>query len=230
MADWLSYTLEDFLLFSPETYFRLFELHNAAVWPAPAVAVLLGLALLGLAASRMPWRGRAALLVLALAWAFVGFAFHLERYATINWAAPWFAAGFGVEAALLLGSALRGRPRLSSKGGRRMAGLALLVFALLLQPLVGPLLGRAWQGVELFGVAPDPTVVATLGVLALAERPPWHLLAIPLLWCLVGGATMWAMGAPDAAILPAAGALALAAAFARRSPRNAAEAALPERH
>ena len=40
-------------------------------------------------------------------------------------------------------------------------GLALFLFALVLQPLIGPLLGRPWAQVELFGLAPDPTVVGT---------------------------------------------------------------------
>ncbi len=39
MPDWSTYRLEDFLLFSPRTYYRLFELHNAAVWPGQVLAL-----------------------------------------------------------------------------------------------------------------------------------------------------------------------------------------------
>ena len=35
MLDW-SYRLSDFLLFSPRVYWRMFELHNAALWPTAA--------------------------------------------------------------------------------------------------------------------------------------------------------------------------------------------------
>ena len=42
MAEWLTYSLTDFLLFSPQIYFRLFELYNRAVWPAQIPAVGLG--------------------------------------------------------------------------------------------------------------------------------------------------------------------------------------------
>ena len=62
----------------------------------------------------------------------------------------------------------------------------MVIFALALHPLIAPLTGRAWTQAEIFGVAPDPTAVATLGVLLAASRPHWHLLAIPLLWCLIG--------------------------------------------
>jgi hypothetical protein len=55
-------------------------------------------------------------------------------------------------------------------------------------------------------------VVATLGVLVAADRPRWELLVVPLLWCAVGGATLWTMQSPDALLMPAAALLALALA------------------
>ena len=33
MSEWWTYSLSDFLLFSPRTYYRLFELYNLAIWP-----------------------------------------------------------------------------------------------------------------------------------------------------------------------------------------------------
>ena len=38
MGDWLNYEAADFLLFSAEVYWRLFELENTALWPLPAIA------------------------------------------------------------------------------------------------------------------------------------------------------------------------------------------------
>jgi len=83
-------------------------------------------------------------------------------------------------------------------------GVGLVVFALAAQPLIGPLAGRPWPQVEIFGIAPDPTVVATLGVIVLAcSWPKWLLLPIPILWCVVSGATAWVMQSSDAALMPA---------------------------
>ena len=45
MADWLSYRPQDFLLFSPRTYWRLFELHNEALWPLHLLTFAIGLAI-----------------------------------------------------------------------------------------------------------------------------------------------------------------------------------------
>ncbi len=46
MSEWWTYRLEDFLLFSPRVYWRMFELHNEAVWPLQIATLLLGAAIL----------------------------------------------------------------------------------------------------------------------------------------------------------------------------------------
>ena len=47
MSEWLSYRPSDFLMFAPRTYWRLFELHNGAWWPAQPLAVLAELGWMG---------------------------------------------------------------------------------------------------------------------------------------------------------------------------------------
>jgi hypothetical protein len=212
MAEWWSYRLSDFLLFSPRTYHRLFELYNAAIWPAQAAAVLLGLLMLVLLRRGGRLAVPAVAAILAACWAWVAIAFHLDRYATINWAVPWVAAAFLVQAALLVWAGLIGgrlsAPRLDAAG---RAGVGLFLFALLAQPSIGLLLGRPWRQAEIFGVAPDPTAIGTLGLLlALAGPSRWVLMVLPTLWCAATGATLWAMSALDAWVAPAAALLALA--------------------
>ncbi|HYG88758.1 MAG TPA: DUF6064 family protein [Azospirillum sp.] len=211
MSEWWTYALSDFLLFSPRTYHRLFELYNAAIWPGHVLAIALGLAVAALLGTGGPWRGRVVSAILAACWLWVAWGFLYTRYATINWAAVYMAAAFAAEALLLvLAGVLGGRLGFRTRGswvGR--AGLGLVLFALLVQPLGVRLTGRPWSQTELFGVAPDPTVVATLGVLVAAERTRWELLAIPLAWCAVSGATLWAMDAPGAWVMAIAAGLAL---------------------
>jgi hypothetical protein len=220
MSEWWTYTLSDLLLFSARTYYRLFEIYNAAIWPAQVAAIGLGLAILVLL-RRGAARGRVIAAILAACWLFVAIAFHARRYATINTAGVHFAWAFGVEAALLIWmGVVRGRlsfERPSDPAGR--VGLWVFLFALVAEPLADPLLGRGWKGVELFGVAPDPTAVATLGVLLLARvRHRWLLMVVPVLWCVVTGAFLLAMKAPDAWIPPFAAAVVLAmAAWQRRA-------------
>ena len=63
---------------------------------------------------------------------------------------------------------------------------------------------------EVFGMAPDPTALFTLGLLlALPLRRVGWLLVIPLVWCATSGATLWAMASPEFWVAPLAGVLAM---------------------
>lgn len=218
MSEWWTYRLEDFLMFSPATYQRMFALYNAQVWPAQWVALPLGLWLLWLAAQRPAWGARMACAILALAWACTAWAFHAQRYASVHTAAPWFAAAFMVQALLLAGAARTtgAWPRCASPAWARGVGWGLLAAAVLLWPAVAMLLGRPWQQAALFGLTPDATAVATLGLLLLLPaRAPW-LWALPLLWCAVSAATLWAMAMPEWWLIAMAAVLALMGAMGPR--------------
>ena len=102
MSEWLTYSLSELLLFSPRTYYRLFELYNVAIWPAQIVAAVLGLATLALMRAGGEWRGRGIAAILAACWLWVAWAYLLTRYDSINWAAKYFAVGFAIEALLLI--------------------------------------------------------------------------------------------------------------------------------
>jgi hypothetical protein len=216
MSDWWSYRLSDFLLFSPRTYWRLFELHNEALWPLPLAMLALGLAALALAVLRPRHHGRLIAVLLALLWAFVGWSFLWQRYATINWAVTYIAPLFALEALLLvIVGGMRDRLAAEQRGLHRVASLALIAVGLCYF-LLAPLSGRPWQGAEFFGTAPDPTAVATLGFLLSGRGKAIALLyPIPLLWCLVSSATLWAMDDPEAWVPLAAAALAAVAIIIR---------------
>jgi hypothetical protein len=204
MTEWWTYRLSDFLLFAPATYQRLFELYNTETWPALLVALAASILLTVLAVAG---HGRAAAALLAVGWLWVAWAFHWQRYSTINWAAQYFAVAFAVQAALLAWAALRDSLQLSTwHGVRRRIGFGVLIAAIVLWPLLAPLSGQPWNRAELAGMAPDPTAAATIGILLAASQPRWLLAALPVLWCLVSALTLWAMDAAQA-VVPLAAAL-----------------------
>ena len=102
MSEWWTYRLTSFLLFSPRTYYRLLELYNLAIWPAQIVGVAIGLAIVALLVAKRGGRDRIIAGLLAACWLWVAWAFQYQRYAQINWVAPWFAAAFALEALLLV--------------------------------------------------------------------------------------------------------------------------------
>jgi uncharacterized protein DUF6064 len=208
MPDWLTYRLSDFLLFSPRTYYRMFELYHTQVWPIHLVVLGSTLAIAVLLRREEEWRDRAIAGLLAVWWVWVAIAFHFQRYATINWSARYFAALFVIQALLLAWfGVVRGRLRfrLSREPAVHMAA-GLLLFALVLEPIAGRIAGRAWRQVEMFGLTPDPTAIATLAFLALSTaRPHQALIVIPAVWCAIGAATLWALGSPEAWLVLFAG-------------------------
>jgi len=206
LGDWLSYRPSDFLMFAPRTYWRLFELHNEAWWPMPLLGPLAGVVGLAVLTSRS--RGGALVAArrlvaagLAALATFVGGAFVFDRYGAVNWAAQGLAAGWAVLAVLLLMLAVsRGpaQPASQPAAFARRTAFALGLWALLLHPLLAPLVGRPLMQAEVFALAPDPTAIAVLAWLLArpAEaagwlRWTWHaawVLALTL--CAASAATL----------------------------------------
>jgi len=146
--------------------------------------------------------------VLALFWAWMGIAYHWAFFARINPAAYLFGALFVVQGILLAAAAARGsvafrfRPQ-----ARGRLGLGLIAYAMAVYPLIGPALGHGWPRAPVFGVAPCPTTIFTLGLLLWAERAPRGLVAIPVLWSLVGASAAALLGVwEDLGLIVAAGA------------------------
>lgn len=195
MSEWWTYRPSDFLMFSARTYYRLFERYNADVWPVQLLAICLGLAMVVAWWQGRAWAPRAAFALLGLAWLWVAWGFHWQRFASINWAATWYAAVFAIEGLLLLAWSVS-KPAIARRG-RRM-GFALMLVSLLALPATGMALGLPWQQAAVLGLAPDPTALGTLGALLSTQTtrpwlPRWLLWPIPLLWCVIAGLTLATM-------------------------------------
>lgn len=220
MSEWWTYRPSDFLMFAPDTYWRLFELHNAAWWPLGLLANLLCLAL-PMALARQPALGaRLAAGLLAVLSACAAWGFVWQLYAPVNWGAQPLAALLAVAAVgwLVLSPTAVAR--------RTPHGSALLWAASVGWPLLALLGGRPWGQAELVGLAPDPTVAAGLGLLLhLRVSQPalrlvwWLLFAVAAIGCLASAATLATLGSLQA--LAPLGALGLAAAGLRGRRDNA---------
>jgi hypothetical protein len=194
MSEWWRYRLSDFLMYSSRTWYRLVEQYNHAFWPAHLLALLLGIAVIWLVLSPRPAQGRIISAILAVVWMWVAVGWHLGYFANINWAAAWFAGGFGLESILLLwfGVVRRDLTFDLGKGMGQKVGFAVLLLAVFGYPLVAIGSARGAQQSEVFGMMPDPTSLGTVGVLMLTGRRRW-LMAVPLAWCVLAGGMLWAL-------------------------------------
>ncbi len=199
----LTYSLADLFPVTPVVYERLFVRLNEAVWPAHLIALAIGVAALVLACSGRP---RAVPALLAVAWISAGYAFYIGLYANLNWAAWWLGVIFVGQGILLLACILRQAGERRGAALNRM-GWGIAAFGLLVWPLLAPLMGRTWSGIEVFGLAPGPTVVVSLGLIMTLPRFRVLLLPVPLLWSVVVAVpTAMVLNDPDGY---AAGAVAL---------------------
>lgn len=221
MSEWWTYSLSDFLMFSARTWYRLLELHNTAWMPLHAVTTLAAAWLLWALRSASERRVRIALVGAGAAWLFVAWAFHWTRYAPINWAATWFSFAFGLQGLALVWHGCVARV-IEAKAVPAARLGRLMVLTAILYPLLALAAGRPLAQSEWIALMPDPTVLATLGLL-LCVGPRW-LMTIPLLWCAVTGATLWTLDARGWFLLPLAGTLALGMLL-RDSPGRASSPA-----
>ncbi|MGM0952212.1 MAG: DUF6064 family protein [Pseudomonadota bacterium] len=203
MNDWASYSLQNFIPFTENVYFRLMERMGETFWPLHLLTLALGAGAVALVLKHRP---RIACLLIAPVWAFVAVAFFMQRYGQLNWAGDYIGYAFLAQAALLVLISLPGRglgKSLHWKSPPVVAGEALVAFGLVVQPLLAPLAGDSWYQAQVFGVHPDPTAIVSLGVILLGLRSPamWVAAVIPLLWILISALTLLALDAPGATVL-----------------------------
>lgn len=196
------------LPFTAAEFLENFAAYNAAIWPAQIIAWGLGLAVLALAWRREAWAVRAVFACLAVFWVWMGLAYHAAFFAEINAAAYVFGAAFAVQGALFAAAAARPPVRSFRAGGAfvRAAAGALILYGILVYPVIGLAGWQPYPATPMFGVAPCPTTIFTLGLLILAEpRAPVWLAAIPAVWAVIGGSATVLLDVPqDWALLAAA--------------------------
>lgn len=188
------------LPFTREQFIAVFADYNAAVWPAQVVAYVIGLAMIGMLAQLSKAGHRLIGAGLAAMWIWTGVAYHGLHFSAINKAAWAFGALFAVQGLLFLQAAvIGGRPTFGQpKGVARWLGWAFVVYAAIVYPLLGIWMGHRYPEMPMFGITPCPVTIFTFGMLLLTTTPvPRRLLAIPLLWSLIGGSAAFLLGVPQ---------------------------------
>jgi hypothetical protein len=205
--------------FTVADFLAVFAVYNSAIWPFQIAAYGLGLVVVTALFVPRPGLQQLACTALAVLWAFTGIGYHLLFFAAINPIAPVFAAFFVLQAVLFLASAIRpGDLQLHlGQDCRSIAGLITIVYAVAVYPALGILAGHGWMAGPMFGVAPCPTTIFTIGILLIA-RGRWviWLSVIPFLWSLIGLAASIHLGIPEDLAMPVAG-IALAAMLGLRA-------------
>jgi hypothetical protein len=97
-----------------------------------------------------------------------------------------------------------------------LVGTAAIVYALAIYPLLGVAFGHPYPAAPLFGAAPCPTTIVTFGLFLLARPPfPRHLLALPMVWAILGPLGAVQQGVAEDIALFAVGILTVALVIVR---------------
>ncbi len=194
--------------FTIEQFLGVFAVYNAAIWPVQIVATALGLVAIAALWQKWPIAARLIPAILALLWAVNGIGYHFLFFATINPAAPLFAIFFVAQAILFAASAMSpaGLRFEAGRDLRTLLGAGFITYAMVVYPIFGIWAGHGLMKGPMFGVAPCPTTIFTIGLLLMA-RGRWvaWLAIIPFLWSLIGLAAAWQLGITEDIALPVAG-------------------------
>jgi hypothetical protein len=207
------------LPFTADQFLDAFARFNQEVWPLQLVAYALGVLAVVLAIRGGRGASRGAGLVLAFLWAAAA-AYHAAALGRLATSGAVFAAAFVLQAMLLATAATRRRLSFrAAPGALTTTGLALILYATAIYPLLGLLAGHPFPRGPVFGVTPCPNVIFTFGLLLLSDRPvPRWLLPIPLLWSMIGFTAAMSLGMIEDLPLPFAALLATVLLLFRDRP------------
>ena len=198
--------------FTVEQFFEVFRNYNQAVFPMQIVFYLLGGIAVYLAIRPNLSSDKIISGVLAFLWLWMGIVYHLIFFSEINKAAVLFGALFILQGILFLILGVL-KSKLSfgfhpNKYG--VTGIILILFALIVYPVLGYLLGHVYPYSPTFGL-PCPVTIFTFGLFLLSERKcPVVILIIPFLWSVIGFTAAFNFGITEDTGLLVSGILTLA--------------------
>jgi hypothetical protein len=183
------------LPFTTEQFLEVFRRYNTTFYPLQAVFLLIAVYAIFVLGRNKSNSGKIVTAILAVFWLWMGLAYHIAFFSSINKAAYIFGSLFILEGILLLIYGCLNQPAFTfQKNVAGIASVLLLIYALVIYPIIGYFLGHRYPYSPTFGL-PCPTTIFTIAVFLLAEkRLPFYIVLIPLLWCAVGFSAAFSMG------------------------------------
>jgi hypothetical protein len=213
------------LPFTTEQFLTVFEQYNQAVWPFQVLLNLLALCALILSTRRIGYSDKIIAGILAFFWLWIGIAYHLMFFSSINPAAKVFGILNILQGLVflyfgILKSRISFRYRTDIYG---ITGSLLILYALVIYPMLGYFLGHVYPKAPTFGL-PCPTTIFTFGLLLWTRgKMPKAILVVPFLWSLIGFSAALTMGIREDIGLLVAGIAATALLIIRDKKASDAE-------
>jgi hypothetical protein len=196
--------------FTIEQFLSVFAKYNHAIYPMQIVAYILGIVVVALALFKTQGSSRIVSAILAFFWLWMGIVYHIMYFSPINKAAYVFGIVYIIQGLLFIWLGVV-KDRLDfhfEPNVFSIIGGILVVYAIIIYPLLGNIMGHGYPKSPGFGIAPCPTTIFTFGMLLwTAKKVPIIILIIPFLWSLVGFSAAVSLGMREDFGLIAAGIL-----------------------
>jgi hypothetical protein len=193
--------------FTREQFLGVFARYNLTVFPLQVLFVLLGLAAVVLVMKKPKSADRIVTLILSFFCLWIGIMYHILFFSSINPAAWGFGLFFIAEAVLLFWyGVMHGQVSFTiRKDAFSTAGIAFILYALVLYPLLGRFAGHGYPALPTFGL-PCPTTIYMFGIFLMAAKKfPLPLLVVPVLWIFIGFFAALSLGITEDYFLLVAG-------------------------
>ena len=181
-----------------EEFFDLFGSYNEMYLIVIVLTNVLAIISLLMVFRKSEYSNRVISFTLAFLWLWIGIVFGILVFgpfptvlAGIEMSGSWYLFGsiFAIHGIILLYfGVIKDTASFSWKpGSRHFFGLLFIVFGLVIYPFVGVLTGRIFPEYPVFGIAPCPVTLFTIGLLLWSDKKPsLPLMAIPIFWALMG--------------------------------------------
>lgn len=210
------------LPFTIEQFLSVFEKYNLSVWPMQIVLVLIAILAIILSIRKINQSDKIISIALGFFWLWIGIAYHFAYFASINKAAYFFGVLFIMQGLLFLFVGVM-KSKLSFKFQFNFYGILgslFILYALVIYPVLGYFFGHVYPKNPTFGL-PCPTTIFTFGLLLWTDRHvPKYVLAIPLIWSIIGFGAALSLGVKEDYGLLIAGVLGSILIIIRDRSRN----------
>ena len=210
--------------FNVEQFLEVIKNYNLAIGILPVViAFSLGILSIWVLIRKKEYADVVINNILAVFWIWNGAVYHLGFFLKINPAARIFGILFIIQGLLFLyyGNFTRKLQYTFRKGVYYTIAWVLILYAILIYNILSPLLGHVYPVAPLFGIAPCPTTIFTLGIIIFTnEKMPKIILIVPFIWSLVGGSAAIFFGIYEDVLLLISGFLTIALIYFRNKSKN----------
>lgn len=177
------------LPFTIEQFLEVFKNYNLSIQPIQIITYVIGIIALTITIKKTSQSDRIISVILSFYWLWMGILYHIIYFSQINKLAYAFGVLFIIQGILFIiigifkdRISFHFKPNIYS-----LVGSIFILYAMLIYPIIGYIIGHGYPNSPVFGVAPCPTTIFTFGLLLWTDkRVAKYLLIIPLIWSFIG--------------------------------------------